>query len=140
MPEYLFEQPEYWSYELGGGWQALAGKTALDNDLLSLKFAHPDEYWFHVHNQPGSHVILRGPEDSQPPDRSLLEQAASVAAWHSKARNCSRCTVDCTRVQNVSKPKGAPPGTVTVTHIRLLKVKPALPNLPGNSTPEANQS
>jgi len=128
MTEKRQELPEYWSYPLDGGWLALAGKTAADNDLLSLQFAHPGEYWFHVHNQPGSHVILRGPdEESLPPCQKLLEQVAAIAAWHSKARNSSRCAVDCTRARNVSKPKGSPPGTVTVSHTRLLKVKPALP-------------
>ena len=131
MPEKRQEQPEYWSYLLADGWCALAGKTAIDNDLLSLHFAHPDEFWFHVHDQPGSHVILRGPEgENFQPGRELLEQAAAIAAWHSKARNSSRCAVDCTRARNVSKPKGAPPGTVTVSHTRLLKVKPALPESP----------
>jgi len=131
MTEKRQELPEYWSYPLDGGWLALAGKTADDNDLLSLQFARPDEFWFHVHNQPGSHVILRGPDDENlQPGLKLLEQAAAVAAWHSKARNSSRCTVDCTRARNVSKPKGAPPGTVTVSHIRLLKIKPALPMSP----------
>ena len=131
MPEKRQEQPEYWSYPLEEGWQALAGKTAVDNDLLSLHFAHPDEFWFHVHDQPGSHVILRSPEGANfQPGRELLEQAAAIAAWHSKARNSSRCAVECTRARNVSKPKGAPPGTVTVSHTRLLKVKPALPMSP----------
>ena len=119
-------QPEYWSYPLGGGWQAHAGKTAFDNELLSLRIARPEEYWFHVHNQPGSHVILRGPEDLIP-DRELLEKAAAIAAWHSKARNTKRCSVDCTQARNVSKAKGTPPGTVSVARTRLLKVKPALP-------------
>jgi predicted ribosome quality control (RQC) complex YloA/Tae2 family protein len=125
-------QPEYWSYQLDGGWQALAGKTAYDNDLLSLDFARPDEFWFHVHGQPGSHVILRALDDTNlhQPDRKLLEQAAAIAAWHSKARNSPRCAVDCTRARNVSKPKGAPPGTVVISHSRLLKVNPALPEPP----------
>jgi len=131
MSEKRQEQPEYWSYPLERGWRVLAGKTAADNDLLSLHFARPNEFWFHVHDQPGSHVILRGPDDENPqPGRELLEQAAAIAAWHSKARNCTRCAVDCTQARNVSKPKGAPPGTVTVSHIRLLKVKPALPESP----------
>ena len=121
-------QVEYWSYVLADGWQAYAGKTAFDNDLLSLEFAQPDDFWFHVHDQPGSHVILRAPEGSQnPPDRALLEQAAAIAAWHSKARGSPRCAVDCTQARHVSKSKGAPPGTVTVTRVRKLKVKPALP-------------
>jgi predicted ribosome quality control (RQC) complex YloA/Tae2 family protein len=121
-------QAEYWSYTLADGWQAYAGKSAMDNDLLSLEFAQPEDFWFHVHDQPGSHVILRAPENSQtPPDRALLEQAAAIAAWHSKARGCSRCTVDCTQARHVSKSRAAPPGTVTITHVRRLKVKPALP-------------
>ena len=32
-------QPDFWHYELPGGFEVLAGKTDADNDLLSLKMA-----------------------------------------------------------------------------------------------------
>ncbi|OPZ59491.1 MAG: hypothetical protein BWY87_00976 [Deltaproteobacteria bacterium ADurb.Bin510] len=115
-----------WNYELPDGWQVLAGKTDADNDILSLHLAGPRDWWFHLHGQPGSHVILRGPQGAEP-SKEILLAAAAVAAWHSKARNAGVVPVVCTRAANVSKPRGAKPGTVSIKHERILKVRPALP-------------
>jgi predicted ribosome quality control (RQC) complex YloA/Tae2 family protein len=71
-------------------------------------------------------VLLRAREDLEP-DRATLEAAASVAAWHSKARAGGTVPVSCTLAVNVSKPKGAPAGTVTIRKEKTLKVRPGLP-------------
>jgi predicted ribosome quality control (RQC) complex YloA/Tae2 family protein len=119
-----------WEYSLPGGWKVLAGKTDADNEALSLRVARPGDYWFHVHGVPGSHVVLQGP-DGEEPDKSTLKLAASVAAYHSKARAAGVVPVSCTKAQNVSKPRGAKPGTVQIRKESTLKVRPALP--PGSS-------
>lgn len=113
-------------YELPGGWTVLAGRTEVDNDYLSLKLASPRDWWFHARAVPGSHVLLRAREDAEP-DRATLEAAAAVAAWHSKARAGGVVPVSCTLAVNVSKPRGAEPGTVTIRKEKVLKVRPALP-------------
>ena len=84
-PSEIPRPPAVWAYELEGGWHAWAGRTARDNDHLSLKVARNDDWWFHVRGMPGSHVVLRVPEGEEP-DRETLKQAAAVAAWYSKAR------------------------------------------------------
>ncbi len=117
-------QPRCHRYDLTPEWTVFAGRTDADNDLLSTSFARPDDYWFHVHDVPGSHVLLRGDGE---PDRELIMAAAAIAAWHSKARQASSCQVDCTRARFVSKPPRAPAGTVTISNSRTLKVRPALP-------------
>ena len=104
----------------------VAGRTDADNERLSLKVAAPNDYWFHVHGLPGSHVILSGPE-GETPDATLLKQAASIAAWHSKARNAGTVRVSCTQAKNVSKPRGAKLGTVQIKREKTLKVRPVLP-------------
>ena len=113
-------------YELPGGWIVLAGRTDADNDLLSLKTARPKDWWFHVRGVPGSHVILRA-QAGREPDKRTLEAAAAVAAWHSKARSGGTVPVVCTRAGNVSKPRGAKPGTVSIRRKKTLKVRPGLP-------------
>ncbi|MFN2375382.1 MAG: NFACT RNA binding domain-containing protein [Candidatus Binatia bacterium] len=113
-------------YELPGGWTVLAGRTEADNDYLSLKLASPRDWWFHARAVPGSHVLLRAREDAEP-DRATLEAAAAVAAWHSKARAGGVVPVSCTLAVNVSKPRGAEPGTVTIRKEKVFKVRPALP-------------
>ena len=115
-----------WSYELADGWQVLAGKTDADNDILSLKLAGPHDWWFHLHGQPGSHVILKAREGLEP-GKEVLQAAAAVAAWHSKARGAGVVPVVCTRAANVSKPRGAKPGTVSIKNEKIIKVRPALP-------------
>ena len=120
------EDVRTWEYALPGGWKVLAGKTDEDNECLSLKVARANDYWFHVHGVPGSHVVLQGPDDEEP-DRETLKAAAAVAAYHSKARNAGVVPVSCTRAQNVSKPRGAKPGTLQIRKETTIKVRPALP-------------
>jgi len=127
--EYIPPQPKCWVYDAGDGWTIHAGKTDEDNDILSLSFARQNEHWFHVNGMPGSHVILRPPEGQEElvPERRLLEMAAAVAAWHSKARNAGTVSVTTTLARNVSKPKGAHAGLVEVCAVKNIKVRPALP-------------
>lgn len=120
-------QPKCFEYEIPGGWKILAGKTDADNDRLSIKFARPNDWWFHVRGMPGSHVILQVPPDSEP-DREILKIAAAVAAYHSKARSGGMVAVSATRAQNVSKPRGAKPGTVQIRKEIVLKVHPGIPD------------
>ena len=81
------------------------GRNNRQNDFLTLKKAHPYDLWFHVKNQPGSHVILAchnvTPTDAQ------IERAAQLAAYYSKARESSKVEVDCTLVRHVKKPAHA---------------------------------
>jgi predicted ribosome quality control (RQC) complex YloA/Tae2 family protein len=123
------EEVRAWEYALPDGWKVLAGKTDEDNEALSLRVARPNDYWFHVHGVPGSHVVLQGP-DGEEPDKTVLKVAASVAAYHSKARMAGVVPVSCTKAQNVSKPRGAKPGTVQIRKETTLKVRPALPSGP----------
>ena len=115
-----------YEYELPGGWKVLAGKTEEDNDTLSIRLAHPEDWWFHVRGMPGSHVLLRCRPDEEP-DRETLKLAAAIAAYHSKAREGGMVSVSCTRAKNVTKPRGAKPGTVTIRKESLLKVRPWIP-------------
>jgi predicted ribosome quality control (RQC) complex YloA/Tae2 family protein len=132
-------EPDVWKYALPGGWEALAGKTDADNDILSLKTARANDLWFHVHGLPGSHVILRrlprselcsaagGPEGATA-DSATIKAAAAIAAWHSKARAAGIVPVSCTEAKHVSKPRGAKPGSVCIKREKTIKVCPALPS------------
>lgn len=111
---------------LPGDWQVLIGRTDRDNDFLSLKVAAANDWWFHVRGMPGSHVVLRCPPGSEP-DRETLKAAASIAAYHSKAREGGVVAVSATRARFVTKPHGAKPGTVRIRKEIVLKVRPRLP-------------
>lgn len=119
-------EPDVWTYDLGEGWTALAGRTDADNDRLSLKTARANDLWFHVHGLPGSHVILQGPDEERA-DNALIKTAAAIAAWHSKARKAGTVPVSCTEAKHVSKPRGAKPGTVSIKRDKTIKVRPSIP-------------
>jgi predicted ribosome quality control (RQC) complex YloA/Tae2 family protein len=129
MPVFGPVAPKVYEYPLAEGWVVLAGKTDLDNDLLSLKTAGPNDWWFHVRGMPGSHVILVGNRDEEP-SRELLRQAAAIAAYHSKARDGGTVPVSATLARYVSKSRGAKPGAVTIRKEVVLKVRPGIPKPP----------
>lgn len=114
-------------YTISSGWTVLAGKTDADNDHLSLKMAKPNDFWFHVRGMPGSHVVLRG-KKGEKPGRSVLKEAAAIAAYHSKGKKGGVTPVSCTQAKYVSKPAGSKPGTVNIRKESVLKVRPAIPN------------
>lgn len=107
------------------GWEVLVGRSASDNDYLSFKVAKGRDIWLHVAGgSPGSHVVIRNPENGEVP-REVVEQAAQLAAWYSKSRNASRVEVHVCRAADVSKPKGLPPGKVQIRRFTRVKVVPS---------------
>jgi predicted ribosome quality control (RQC) complex YloA/Tae2 family protein len=123
-------RPRFYEYLLPGDWAVLAGRTDADNDYLSVVAAKPRDWWFHVRGMAGSHVILRAKPDEEP-NRKTLRAAASIAAYHSKARGGGTVAVSVTQAQYVAKRPGSKPGTVQIRKESVLMVKPALP---GTST------
>lgn len=104
------------------------GKTAADNDELTLRFAKPHDYWFHARGVPGSHAILRSPNKDKKPPKHILEQAASIAAYFSKARNAKMSPVAYTQKKYVRKPKGAALGAVILEREEVVMVRPHVPS------------
>lgn len=125
--DFTAPSPKVHEYHLEEGWVVLAGKTDQDNDILSLKTAGPNDWWFHVRGMPGSHVLLIG-NGQEEPSNALLRRAAAIAAFHSKARNGGLVAVSATRARYVSKPAGAKPGTVSIRKETVLKVRPEIPD------------
>jgi predicted ribosome quality control (RQC) complex YloA/Tae2 family protein len=123
--------PRLWQYTLPGGWTVLAGRTDQDNDRLSIRIAKANDWWFHVRGLPGSHVILQVPAGEEP-DNDTVKAAAAIAAWHSRKRESNQVSVSATRARFVTKPRGAPPGTVEIRKEKTLVVRPALPTEAGD--------
>ncbi|CAE7299234.1 rqcH [Symbiodinium sp. CCMP2456] len=112
----------------GSEWQILAGKTAEDNDRLSLKEGRSDEPWMHAADVPGSHVVVRQPGAAKLPAPSdVVQTAAGIAAFYSKAKG-RRVKVHLTRCGQVSKAKGSPAGKVLLSgSVETLQVSPLDP-------------
>ncbi|KJS17599.1 MAG: fibronectin-binding protein [Peptococcaceae bacterium BRH_c4b] len=100
----------------------LVGKNNRQNDHLTMKMARDDDIWLHTKDIPGSHVIIRA--SGQEPEETTLTEAASLAAYFSKARESGRVPVDYTLRKYVSKPGGAKPGYVIYTNQKTLFVDP----------------
>lgn len=112
------------------GWTVLVGRSAADNDLLSIKLAAPQDFWYHVAGQPGSHVVVRNPEGDERPPRDTERYAAGLAAGYSSARRGGRVAVHAARCADVAKPRGLAPGKVMLRRYRTLQVEPVRPSEP----------
>jgi predicted ribosome quality control (RQC) complex YloA/Tae2 family protein len=107
------------------GFEILVGRGEDDNDHLTFDVAEPKDLWLHVGGgTPGSHVVVRNPDGGELP-RAVLEQAAALAAWYSKARSAAKVEVHYCPASQVSKPRGAPAGLVELGRYKSIKVRPA---------------
>ena len=97
-------------YFTSGGYRLLCGRNNLQNDEISLKQASRSDWWFHVKNAPGSHVVMFA-NGEEPSERDFTE-AAMVAAYNSSLSEAKHIAVDYTQVRNLKKPAGAKPGYV----------------------------
>ena len=102
----------------------LVGKTAEDNDVLTLKLAAPRDFWMHVAAESGSHVVIRNPERLSALPRATAQFAAGLAAGFSKARRGGRVAVHVAQCADVSKPRGFEPGKVSLARYRTIYATP----------------
>lgn len=113
-------------YQTGAGSRIFVGRTPIENADLTFRVARPDDLWFHVQNQPGAHVILQRDDRTAAPQEDVLA-AAALAAFHSKAKNSPKVTVDYTLRKHVRKRPSAAPGLVFYTHPKSVYVEPREP-------------
>ena len=121
------EEAPFRSFVVSGGFQVWVGKNSENNDLLTLKYARPNDLWFHARGSSGSHVVLRTGTGKGEPSRKALEETASIAAFYSKMKTARNVPVAMTERKYVRKPRGAPAGTVTIEREKLFFVNPKLP-------------
>ena len=123
------EKPEPLRYELSDGTEVLVGRNNIENDWLTMKHAAKTDVWMHTKDIPGSHVIVRLGDGRSLGDlpAELIYEAASIAAYHSKAQSSDNVPVDYVPVRYVKKPNAAKPGMVIFTHNQTVYVTPQLP-------------
>lgn len=101
------------------------GKGARENDEC-LKLSHKEDWWFHARGVAGSHVYIRHHSlggQSRPP-AILMDAAASLAAWHSKAKGSPVVPVSVTQRKYLQKKKHTAPGEVVVRQEDVLDAEP----------------
>lgn len=106
------------------GFEVLCGKSGAGNDLIVKKLAGKEDIWFHASKVPGSHVLIKVAGRGKELTKKTVEEAASLAAYHSKARAASKVEVIYTEAKHVRKPPGAKPGMVTVSGFKSIVVRP----------------
>ena len=121
------DHPLFKTFVVEGGFEVWAGKSSANNDVLTLRHAKPQDFWFHARGVPGSHVILRVATGRGEPGKQAIRQAASIAAYYSKMRTASLVPVAVTRRKYVHKPKGASAGSVVLQREDVIMVEPELP-------------
>lgn len=106
------------------GYEVLVGKHAESNEKILNYYSDKNDIWLHAKDVSGSHVLVKMNRNSTLPER-VLEKAASLAAYYSKARNQQLATVAYTQRKYVRKIKGGEKGQVTVSQEKTVLVKPS---------------
>jgi predicted ribosome quality control (RQC) complex YloA/Tae2 family protein len=108
------------------GGLVLIGRNSRQNALVTFRLGRPEDIWLHAHGIAGAHVIYR--PGGLEADRSALETAAGLAAYHSAAQEQPRVQVDFTECKHVRPIRGAGPGMVTYRHEQTIVVEPMAPS------------
>ena len=104
----------YRTFESFDGLSIFVGKSAKDNDTLTLKTAKPDDLWLHARGCPGSHVVVRLEKATEVPHETLRD-AATLALFYSDLKKSGKGEVIYTLRKFVKKSKGLKAGAVHVT-------------------------
>lgn len=104
------------------GFEILCGKNNRQNEQLTHREAERGDIWLHAAKQPGSHVIIRC--NGLEPSSTAIEQAATIAAVHSKAEGSGLVAVDYTLVRKVSRHPSGRLGMVSYTDYKTVFVHP----------------
>lgn len=94
------------------------GKNSRQNDYITLKLANKNDYFFHVRNAPGSHVILK----TNLLNENDIKIASYLAATNSSQAKSNKVDVDYTEKKNVNKAKGAKLGMVYYENFKTVTV------------------
>ncbi|HVS20053.1 MAG TPA: NFACT RNA binding domain-containing protein, partial [Planctomycetota bacterium] len=104
------------------GSEVRVGRSAKDNDALTLRHSRGNDLWLHTADAPGSHVVLRLERGAEADPEEQLD-AAHLAVHFSPLRDAARANVHVALRKAVHKPRGAKPGLVTLSGGRILSVR-----------------
>jgi predicted ribosome quality control (RQC) complex YloA/Tae2 family protein len=106
------------------GFEILIGRNSRENDSLTFHVAAPEDFWMHVADYSGSHVVVRNPSKAKTLPENVLTKAAQLASYFSQARNSPKVEVHYTRRKYVSKARRAKPGMVKLSEFASIRVEP----------------
>ena len=97
------------------------GRNSASNQILVSSFANGNDYWFHAHETPSAHVIMRKNEEVLTED---IVFGARITAYFSKYRDQKKIDIDYTLKKYVKSPKKSPPGSVIYKNYKSIYVIP----------------
>jgi predicted ribosome quality control (RQC) complex YloA/Tae2 family protein len=121
------ETSRFRKFILNEDYQVWVGKDSKSNDLLTVKYSAPNDLWFHIRGTSGSHTVLKTGNKNENIDKRIIETAASICAYYSKARNAGTVPVAFCMKKYVKKRKGFKEGSVVMEREKVIFVKPKLP-------------
>ena len=127
-PKSQVKQPEkkatgYREYHTASGLSIYVGKSAQDNDRLTFQFARGSDWWLHVTDYPGSHVVLRPKRKDEEPDQESIADALQVALHYSKAKQAGSGEVCLTQQKFVARISKKLPGKVRLSSHKTIHVR-----------------
>ena len=105
------------------GFEIYIGKNNKQNDYVVSKLAFPEDFWFHVHGDFGSHVLVKNKLKLETLPDEIILKAALLAAKYSERKNDKKVNVIYTKRKYLRKPPGANPGYVTYKNEREITVE-----------------
>jgi predicted ribosome quality control (RQC) complex YloA/Tae2 family protein len=121
----LQEQVPFKRFE-EGGFEILVGKSAKGNDEMLRSYAFKEDLWLHAKDVSGSHVLVKYQSGKIFP-KPVIERAAELALYYSKAKNETLGPVTYTAAKFVRKVKGSAAGAVMVDKESVMMCSPRGP-------------
>lgn len=94
------------------GFTVYIGKNNKQNDKIISKISSPEDIWFHVQNNTGSHILLKVPKDREPDNETIFE-CCKLAKQYSSTADSGKVGVIYTKRKYIKKPPKANLGYVT---------------------------
>lgn len=100
------------------------GKNNLQNDYITHKLAKSYDWWFHVKDAPGSHVVFKMPHPNYQLTEDDIRYCANLASYYSKASSSSTVPVDYLQIKYLKKIPGLKGSQVTYTNQKTIYIDP----------------
>lgn len=112
----------YQQYQSATGIQIWVGKNAKANEEITFRLAKGSDWWLHVRDFPGSHVVIRTIK-KQEPDVEAVADAMQLALYYSKAKQRGEAEVCLTQIKFVSRLKRGSTGQVQISKHKTIIVR-----------------
>lgn len=112
----------YHEFYTASGLPIRVGKGAKSNESLTFRHSKGSDWWFHVQDYPGSHVVLVLPK-GQEPDAESVQDALLLALAYSKARDEKEADIVVTQCKHVNRLRGGALGKVQLGKHKVMFVK-----------------